>query len=467
MQIAQVLAGYTLGGADVLRRAMGKKIKSVMDAERAKFVDGAVSNGVDRAKAAAIFEQVEKFAGYGFNKSHAAAYALVAYQTAYLKANYPVEFLAALMTLDINNTDKLGAFRRELDRLGIELLPPDINASGAEFTVERDAEGTGAVRYALGALKNVGRAAMAAVVAEREANGPFMNLGDFARRIDTETMNRRQLENLVRAGAFDRLNPNRRAVFEGIDRILAHASSAASDRGSGQESLFGGAGEQETDIDLPKVSDWPMMDRLRHEFEAVGFYLSAHPLDAYGKSLPRLGVVSAAELSARVAYGGGVLKLAGTALSKRERTSRKGDRFAFIQLSDHTGMYEVTAFREVLSASRELIEESIATGAPLLVTVDVRPEGDALRITATGITLLEDVAANTDAGVRVFVSDPEALEGLKAMVERAGQGRGRLAVVVDADDAEVEIVLPGAYKVSPGTRSAIKAVPGVVHVEEV
>ncbi|HEY5598690.1 MAG TPA: DNA polymerase III subunit alpha, partial [Kiloniellales bacterium] len=304
LQIAQELAGFTLGGADLLRRAMGKKIRSEMEAQRKTFINGAVARGVPEAKAAQIFEQINKFAGYGFNKCHAAPYALVAYQTAYLKANYPVEFFAASMTLDMGNTDKLNVFRQELDRLGVPLLPPDINRSRADFGVE-DVAGSGApglgIRYALGAVKNVGGAAMATLVAEREAGGPFASVADFTQRLDPRGVNKRQIENLICAGAFDGIERNRRRLFEAAETIVRTAAAAANDRASAQESLFGGAGGPPPELPLPMVEDWPAMLRLRHEFDAIGFYLSAHPLDAYGRSLQRLRVLHAGDLPAVLA----------------------------------------------------------------------------------------------------------------------------------------------------------------------
>ena len=248
MQIAQVLAGYSLGSADLLRRAMGKKIPAEMEAQRQLFFEGAAARGVERARAELIFDQMAKFAGYGFNKPHAAAYALLTYQTAYLKANHPVEFLAALMTLDLGNTDKLNVFRQEVDRLGIRLLPSDINRSEVTFAVEapspasRGGKGGGnpAIRYALAAVKGVGAQAMAELVAERNARGRFKDLADFSRRLDAKSINRRQFESLAKAGAFDSLNPNRAQTFAAAELLLRQASLAAEERESRQESLFAG-----------------------------------------------------------------------------------------------------------------------------------------------------------------------------------------------------------------------------------
>jgi DNA polymerase-3 subunit alpha len=465
MQIAQVLSGYTLGGADLLRRAMGKKIKAEMDAQRALFVKGATERSVDGKLADHIFDQVAKFAGYGFNKSHAAAYALVAYQTAWLKANYPVEFLAASMTLDLGNTDKLNVFRQELNRLGIKLLTPDINRSGVAFGVEKTKDGA-AIRYALAAVKGVGAQAMAAVVGERESTGLYRNLFDFARRVDVKSFNRRQFESLVKAGAFECLNPNRRQTFEACDMLLRHASAAAEERASQQVSLFGGADAVAgRNPPLPVVEDWPSIERLQHEFEAIGFYLSAHPLDAYGKSLDRIGVVRVADLPGRLASGGSTRhKLAGIVIGRKERTSAKGSRFAFLQMSDASGLFEVMVFSEVLGQSRPLLD----SGQPLLVTVDVRSEEDNLRLGAQKIEPLDAAVAHAAAGLRVFVGRDSALVGLKGILARDGAGRGRVSVVVPVDPArEVELALPGGYRIGPGIRAAVKALPGVLDVHDI
>jgi DNA polymerase-3 subunit alpha len=465
MQIAQELAGYSLGGADLLRRAMGKKIKSEMEAQRKSFVEGAVARGVPEAKADQIFEQVNKFAGYGFNKSHAAAYALVAYQTAYLKANYPVEFLAASMTYDMGNTDKLNVFRQELERLGIPLLPPDVNTSRPDFGVERLEDGRPAIRYALAAVKNVGGAAMASLVAERQTGGAYKDLDDFAARLDSRAINKRQLESLACAGAFDRFGVGRRRVFEGAETLIRHAAAATSERESAQVNLFG----EETAAAcartaLPEVEDWPAMERLRHEFEAIGFYLSAHPLDAYGKGLERLRVVSYADLKTGRTGDPGRQRLAGIVIGKQERTSRQGNRFAFVQLSDTSGMYEIMVFAELLARTRELL----ASGQPLLVVVsaELRNDGEEPRLTAQQIELLDQAVAQSGSGLRLYLGDLQPLEGLKSMLARedaAGGAKGKIALVLGLPDGqEVEIELPERYRLSAQLRQAIKAIPGLV-----
>jgi len=464
MEIARVLSGFSLGRADLLRRAMGKKQKAEMAAQRKAFIDGAAANGVDEGAASQIFEQVDRFAGYGFNKSHAAAYALVAYQTAWLKANHPVEFMAALMSFDLNNTDKLAVFQQEIRRLDIDMLPPDVNHSEAAFTVEYDDEGRGAVRYALAALKNVGAQAVDALVAERHADGPYGSLGDLAARLDGRVLNKRLLESLAAAGAFASLTPNRRRVFEGVELLLRHANAAASERESNQQNLFaGGPAEAVPDLPLPEVEDWPVMDRLRREFEAVGFYLSAHPLDAYGKGLERLGVRPSREVDAAVGPGEAKrFKMAGTVIGRQERTSARGNRFAFVQLSDAGGVYEVTLFSEVLADARELLE----SGEPVLVTVDARREDDQVRLLAAGFEPLEQAAARTAAGLAVYLRDAAALPNLASVMGRQEAGRGRVRLVLDTETREVELVLKETYRISAATRAAIKSIPGIVDVRD-
>jgi DNA polymerase III subunit alpha len=465
LQIAQELSGYSLGNADILRKAMGKKDQKEMAAQRKTFIDGAVARGVPADQAAHIFDLVDRFAGYGFNKAHATGYALVSFQTAYLKANYPVEFLAASMTFELGNTDKLNVFRQELDRLKIKLLPPDVNRSEAGFSVEFDVNGVGAVRYALGAIRNVGAAAMDALVSERKQNGPFRDLFDFAQRVDAKGLNKRALEQLVKAGAFDSLEPNRARAFAGIEMVLRMAQAASNDRVSNQIGLFGQAGLTTKAPDLPKAGQWPIHQRLANEFEAIGFYLSAHPLDAYAKGLARLGAVKSSELAARLAAGGATrVKLAGTVIGKQERTSAKGNRFAFMQLSDTGGTYEITVFSELLSSSRDLI----ASGKPLLITADARIDEESIKLITQQIQPLDDAVAHAAAGLRIVIKEPGALDALKDVLARERKGRGRISVVADlGEDREVEVALPDAYMISAATRGVLLTVPGIVEVQEV
>jgi DNA polymerase III subunit alpha len=463
MQIARVLSGYSLGGADLLRRAMGKKIQSEMDAQRAAFIEGARKNSVEDARASMIFDKVAKFAGYGFNKCHAAPYALVAYQTAYLKANYPVEFFAASMTLDMGNADKIGNFRRELERLQIPLLAPDMNRSMAEFAVESVADGRKGVRYALAAIKGVGREAMNRLAEERTANGQFKDLFDAAERLDPRVVNKRLLESLVKAGAFDGLNKNRAQTFGAVEALIRHSAATHEARGSNQNSLFGDDTAQRRP-QLPKVPDWAPMEKLQHEFSAIGFYLSSHPLATYERSLLRLGACRSADLPALLARGTpGRIKLAGTVIDRQERTSAKGNRFAFVQCSDQSGAFEMMVFSEVLSSKRPLLEP----GQAILVSVDGRLDGEQVKLLAQSVEKLEDAVANSAAGLRISISDPAVLEALRKTLE-GKKGRGRVTIVVPLEEeTEAEVTLPGTYSIAGGLRDIVGMLPGVAQVEEI
>ena len=459
MQIAQVLSGYSLGGADLLRRAMGKKIQSEMDAQRQLFVEGAQARGVDPAQAGMIFDQVNKFAGYGFNKSHAAAYALVAYQTAWLKANHPVAFMAASMTLDLGNTDKLNVFRQELVRMGVKLLTPDINKSKDVFSVETLAGGELAIRYALAAVKGVGAAAMKALVEERARKGPYRDLYDFARRLDTKAVNKRQLENLARAGAFDGLEPNRARVLASAETLMRYGHAIAAEAESGQVSLFGGAGPALKAPDLAQVPAWDPLEKLKHEFDAIGFYLSAHPLDAYAGPLRRLDVVPVAGLPARLTRGGTTrYKMAGIVINRQERTAKSGNRFAFCQLSDASGVFEVTLFQETLAQAREHLE----AGKAVLLSVDVQRQGEELRLTCHEVKVLDEVVATVAEGLRLVLHDPSPLPALQAILGQLGRGKARIGLSVEtAPFREVDIDLPATYALTPKLRAALKGLAGV------
>jgi DNA polymerase-3 subunit alpha len=460
MQIAQRMAGFSLGEADLLRRAMGKKIRSEMEAQRKSFLSGAVGRGIAPGKAEEVFELMARFADYGFNKSHAAAYALVAYQTAWMKANHPVAFLAASMSLAMNNTDRLGALRQDASRMGIRLLPPDINRSGADFSLERDEHGELCVRYALAAVKRVGMAAMQAVVAARAAR-PFADLADFAARVDPRLLNRMQLENLVRAGAFDALEPNRARLFAGAEVILRRAQANAEEKQSGQIGLFG-AGRRE-ELRLPDAPAWPEMDALAFESEAIGFHLTAHPLDAYATTLRRLGVVPSNQLEQRAQTGAARVRIAGTVVGAKERSTRSGSRMAWVRLSDSAGMFEVTAFSEVLARAREVLEP----GRSVLVTADIRMEGEALRVTANDVMLLDQAASTVGGAIRIWLDRTEAVAHVRSLLQREGGGRGRVVLIPRLGGGQdVEIALPGGFNLSPRLAQAMKALPGVARVED-
>ncbi len=460
MQAAQILAGYTLGQADLLRRAMGKKIRKEMQAQRAIFVEGAVKNAIDRHQADAIFDLLERFAEYGFNKSHAAAYALVAYQTAYMKANFPVEFLAASMTLDIGNTDKLAEFRAEAERLGIKVDPPSINRSYVAFEVDGNS-----IIYALAALKGVGRQAVEAIIGAR-VNGKFKDLADFADRINPRAVNKRVLESLAQAGAFDEFEANRARIFPAMDGVLARAQRAHDAATVGQNELFGGGGAREP-IALPNVEPWLPAERLKREYEAVGFFLSGHPLDDYAAVLKKLRVQPWADFARAVKAGATAGRVAGTVVSRQERRTRTGSKMGIIGLSDPTGAYEVVIFSEGLAEYRDLLEP----GTAVLLFLSAEVQGDDVRARVQSAEPLDAAAANLNKGLRVFLRDDKPIEALAKRLEaapRAAQasGDGEVSVVLLLQQGtEVEVKLPGRFKVSPQIAGAIKAVPGVVQVE--
>ena len=498
MQIAQVLAGYSLGEADLLRRAMGKKIKKEMEAQRERFVSGAVERGLNGSQADFIFELLAKFADYGFNKSHAAAYALVAYQTAYMKAHFPVEFLAASMTLDKGNTDKLAEFRAEAQRLGIVVRPPCVNHSHVDFEVEG-----GAIRYALAALKGVGVQAVQSVV-ETRGERPFRDLGDFAERINPRSVNKRVLESLAAAGAFDQIEPDRARACAAVDAVLGHAQRRFESRSVGQDELFGGPAAREP-LPIPQAAPWLPAERLQKEYDAVGFFLSGHPLDDYTGVLKRLRVQSYADFARGVVNGlASAGRLAATVVSRTERRTKTGNKMGIIGLSDPSGHYEAVIFSEGLGQYRDLLEP----GAAVLLFVGAEAQGDEVRARIQSVEPLDAAATGLHKGLRVFLRSPDPIEGIARRLEAspagggrpapaawsafarsaaapvglvkpegassrsaatpaAGAGDGEVSVILLLDAAEVEIKLPGRFNVSPQVAGAIRAVPGVLQVEAI
>ena len=473
MQAAQMLAGYSLGAADLLRRAMGKKKASEMAAQRANFIKGAgEKHNVPEEQAGTIFDQIDKFAGYGFNKSHAAAYALVAYQTAYLKANYPVEFFAAAMNFELGDTDKLNVFREELTRNRIALLPPDINRSFPMFAVEA-AEGKSAIRYALAAIKGVGMAAMQGVVGTRK-EGAFKDLFDLAERVDSHAVNRKQMENLAAAGAFDGLNKNRSQVIAAIDTLLKHSQQTNAEKSSGQANMFA-ASTGAARPPLPTAKNWDDLTRLQHEFSALGFYLSAHPLDNYRAILERIGAVGADQIANKQRTSGSTrFKLAGIVLSRQERTSKNGNRFAFLQLSDGNGTFEVTIFSELLALKRDVME----VGQAVLVEADAqantqggggKAEGGApdLRFIARNVEPLSDAATRAARGIRIKLYDSSPVPDIQKMLASVPKGRAQVVFALDLDDGEeAEIELTGAWTLTEATKVSLRQIGDGLDVVE-
>jgi DNA polymerase-3 subunit alpha len=410
-----------------------------MDAQRARFIEGCKAHNITPAKASELFDLIDKFAGYGFNKSHAAAYALVAYHTAWLKAHHPAEFFAASMSFDMAQTDKLALFVEDIRRSGVECLPPDVNAARAAFSVE-DTK----VRYALGALKGVGEKAMEALVAEREANGPFKSVDDFAERIDPRMLNRRQLESLAAAGGFDQLNSDRPSVFAAAETILAHAASAHDQRTSGQHGLFGGGSDSGVaPIRLPRGASWTLAERMTAERDAFGFYFSAHPVDAQRHLLAAHKVRSFAELSGiPLAEGRSSATMAGLIESTRWRTSAKGRRYLMATISDPSGQYEATVFDDEPSADLERAAKAGACGL-MTVELDRRPGDETPRVTVKRFQPLDNLAKRTRLQLLLRIADEALIPLVGRELANAKGGNGAVRAILPISEGKEATLVIG------------------------
>ncbi len=433
MQAAQVLAGYSLGDADLLRRAMGKKVQAEMDAQRQRFVDGCkTSSNIEAKKANELFDLIDKFAGYGFNKSHAAAYALLAYHTAWLKTHYPHEFYAAAMCFDMHQSEKLAVFVDDMRRAGLAIEGPDMNRSEAEFTVEQTDESY-AVRYALAGIRNVGEKAMEQIVAEREANGKFTSLDDLFRRAPPGSMNRRQLEGLAGAGAFDSLEPNRAKVMANADTLLSEADRSARERTSAQHSLLGGA-DHEQALRMIDTEAWPRIDQMAKERENFGFYFAAHPVEQYRAVASANGARSHASLiSSPVVGGRASAVMAAMVESVNKGRTRKGAEFIRADFSDNTGQFSAACFEETLVDS---FVKWAKEGTCILLTVELdspSPE-EPPRVTVRGARPLEEVKDAARMVLNLDIETIDAVQELAMMLVTGAPGRGEVRVNLHIDE---------------------------------
>ena len=468
MEIAQVMAGYSLGGADLLRRAMGKKIKEAMDAERPKFMKGAESNGVDEKKASEVFDLLEKFANYGFNKSHAAAYAIVSYQTAWLKANYPLEFMAGVMNCDMHLTDKLSIYKDEIiNGLHLSIVPPCVNRSEVDFSVKNNE-----LIYALTALKNVGPEAMQLIVDAREksVSKKFSDIFEFSRLVEMKKIGKRPLEMLVRAGAFDQLNSNRSVLLKSLDSLVLYSAAIHDQRVSDQSSLFGEAGEDLLEPKLKELDSWLASEKLVEEHRAIGFYLSGHPLDDYKSSLKRNGVTTLAELRTLVKNGPVIAKVAGTISGRQDRKSARGNRFSFVQVSDPTGLFEVTLFSDVLDSS----EQYLVAGENVVMSVEATSEAEQLKLLCRAAQPINTALVDkSKKGLKVFVNSGGTISSVASLLSRVdkeksvlGRGEVSLCLVDSGLPGEVELLVGDSFPINPQVNNALREIKGVLSVEE-
>ena len=437
MKIAQELGGYSLGGADLLRRAMGKKIKEAMDAERARFVDGCVKNLIPHAAAEKIFDQMAKFASYGFNKSHSAPYGLLAYQTAYLKANYPLDFFAATMSLDINHTEKLAKFAGEVRRMKLPLLAPDVNHSHVMFDSE---QGT-ALRYALSALKGVGVGVMEKVIEERALSGPYADIFDFVKRLDSKVVNKRILESLIQGGAFDGLHSNRRQLFENLEYIMSHLGEA---KNTQQSSLFGGEAFKPT---LPLVDEWPEMEKLNREKAIIGFYLSSHPLD--GIELPEVTPSSEFDEMTQTQE----IQIAAVITGILKRVSKTGNRFAFVQLSDQYGNFEITVFSDTLEQYGHLLNE----GKTVLVNALIKVEDEGFSLSAINFKPLESLLLKGQNQLLLHAKSEHDIDQIYALLKGIPEGTVSVTILMQSGEFNVNLTLPQKYRLSLELLKKVKA----------
>ncbi|EQB15994.1 DNA polymerase III subunit alpha [Sphingobium lactosutens] len=473
MQAAQILAGYSLGDADLLRRAMGKKVKAEMDAQRSRFVEGcAAKSDIPVAKANELFDLIDKFAGYGFNKSHAAAYALLAYQTAWLKAHYPAEFYAGSMAFDIHLTEKLTVFVDDMRRMGLTCLPPDINRSEADFTVEpiayegEDARLGFAVRYALGGLKGVGEKAMEQLVEERNKGGAFNSLDDFADRIEPRLLNRRQLESLAAAGAFDGIHADRAGVHAAAETILSVAASNAAARESGQGGLFGDVETPHADVRIPPHQAWTVADRMAQEKEAFGFYFSAHPVDRYkhladARGARSYGLICQSPMPAPNAEARAMTIMAAMVEDVRWRETKRGARYASATFSDQSGQFQASCFDE---DGCKAIEELARDGdcALLIVELDRLPGEETPRVTVRSVEPFRAIASASRMELTVDVESAEAVEALAALLAGAGGGRSEVFLRARLSDGQAARVFLGdGYSLGADQVDAIATIKGL------
>ena len=435
MQIAQTLAGFTAAEADILRRAMGKKKKAELDKQKENFINGAIKNGISKDVANFVFTKIEPFAQYGFNKSHAAAYALIAYQTAYLKTYYKEDFIAATMSTELTNTSKLREFVEELKRLKIDIIRPSINKCFAEFKAE-----TNQIYYGLGAIKNVGFEAISNIVNEREKNGKFKSLIDFISRVDSKDVNKLQLEGLVKSGAFDEFETNRNKIFVSIPKIIQQIKNINEDKKNKQTNLFDEKSDLKGNFDFLKTEAWSKKELLSEEFKSLGFYISDHPLNDYKEVFDHLKIVS---YKTFLQNNNKEALVAGTIMSIQEKKSAKGTPFAIVKFSDNEGEFELFLFAEILINNREKIKESDSFVLTLHKDINLN-DNSQRRLNVRKILSLEDIINKPYSKVTIELNEDCDIKEVKNILKNEGQTQ--ISLLLNSKNKKILYNLQNARK---------------------
>ena len=459
LRAAQVLANFSLGSADILRRAMGKKDQDEMFQQKNAFLEGAKHKGLDENKANEIFDQISAFAGYGFNKSHAAAYALIAYQTAWIKCNFPKEFFASMMSIEFNNSEKLSTFYHDLKRLNISLKPPCINNSKNYFSIENVDNKDPFIRYSLSSLKNVGNEAIVKIVEARNEKGFFKNIDDFLNKVPYNCIGKKALESLIKSGAFDCLENNRNKLFSSIDLMLNYSQAIQKDMISNQENLFNNIDNSELMIDIPEVLEWTFLEKLNNEFTSLGIYLSSHPLDNFSIVMENLKIINSSHLleNLKTNFEKKIIQLCGLIFKVQKRQSPRG-KWATIQLNDLGGNCEIVLYSDILEKYEFLLNES----KPILIDAEVkREDNQGIRIIAKRLRKFDEYITNTKFNIIITIVDLSVVEKIKSTLKFLKKGASSVFFNLHVDKKIIEIKAIENIKFSEDFLNQISNIKGI------
>ena len=459
LRAAQVLANFSLGSADILRRAMGKKDQDEMFQQKNAFLEGAKHKGLDENKANEIFDQISAFAGYGFNKSHAAAYALIAYQTAWIKCNFPKEFFASMMSIEFNNSEKLSTFYHDLKRLNISLKPPCINNSKNYFSIENADNKDPFIRYSLSSLKNVGNEAIVKIVQTRNEKGIFNNIDDFLNKVPYNCIGKKALESLIKSGAFDCLENNRNKLFSSIDLMLNYSQAIQKDMISNQENLFNNIDNSELMIDIPEVLEWTFLEKLNNEFTSLGIYLSSHPLDNFSIVMKNLKIINSSHLleNFKTNFEKKIIQLCGLIFKVQKRQSPRG-KWATIQLNDLGGNCEIVLYSDILEKYEFLLNES----KPILIDAEVkREDNQGIRIIAKRLRKFDEYITNTKFNITITIVDLSVVEKIKSTLKFLQKGASSVFFKLHVDKKIIEIKAMENIKFSEDFLNQISNIKGI------